>query len=177
MAATTMKHTTDERPLVTIETTVNGQAVRASIEPRTTLLDFLRDTLNLKGAKRSCDLQVCGACTVLVDGTPMSSCCTLAYEANGKQVTTIEGLSRHGSLDPVQQAFIEVGAVQCGFCTSGMILSAKSLLAENPRPTRDEITAYLGGNLCRCTGYWRILEAIERASEIAAWDEDQGAGT
>jgi aerobic carbon-monoxide dehydrogenase small subunit len=173
MTATTMTETTDERPLVTIETTVNGQAVRASIEPRTTLLDFLRDTLNLKGAKRSCDLQVCGACTVLVDGTPMSSCCTLAYEANGKQVTTIEGLSRHGSLDPVQQAFIEVGAVQCGFCTSGMILSAKSLLAENPRPTRDEITAYLGGNLCRCTGYWRIREAIERASEIAG-GADQG---
>src|SRR5680860_429002 len=128
----TMHVIKEERPTLAIELTVNGQFVSATIEPRTMLLDFIRDTLGLTGAKRSCDLQVCGACTVLVDGNPVSSCCTLAYETNGKNVTTIEGLSRHGSLDPIQQAFIETGAVQCGFCTPGMILSAKSLLAENP---------------------------------------------
>jgi aerobic-type carbon monoxide dehydrogenase small subunit (CoxS/CutS family) len=148
-----------------IELTVNGQPVSATIEPRTILLDFLRDHLGLTGAKRSCDLQVCGACTVLIDGNPVSSCCTLAYEANGKQVTTIEGLSRNSSLDPVQQSFIETGAVQCGFCTAGMVLSAKSLLAENPAPTREEIASYLSGNLCRCTGYWRIIEAVQLAGE------------
>ena len=154
----------EERPLVTIELTVNGQHLATTIEPRTMLLDFVRDTLGLTGAKRSCDLQVCGACTVLVNGKPMSSCCTLAYEANGKSLTTIEGLSRHGSLDPIQQAFIDTGAVQCGFCTPGMILSAKSLLNENPAPVREDIASYLGGNLCRCTGYWRILEAVQLAA-------------
>jgi carbon-monoxide dehydrogenase small subunit len=155
----------EEWPRIAIELTVNGQPVSTTIEPRTTLLDFIRDHLGLTGAKRSCDLQVCGACTVLIDGYPVSSCCTLAYEANGRTVTTIEGLSRHGSLDPVQQAFIETGAVQCGFCTSGMVLSAKSLLAENPSPSREEIAAYLSGNLCRCTGYWRIIDAVQLAGE------------
>lgn len=150
---------------MTIETTVNGQQVIADIEPRTMLLDFLRDSLGLTGAKRSCDLQVCGACTVLVDGAPTSSCCTLACEIEGKSVTTIEGLGQHGHLDPLQQSFIETGAVQCGFCTSGMILSASSLLAENPAPTREEISTYLGGNLCRCTGYRRILDAVQLAGE------------
>jgi carbon-monoxide dehydrogenase small subunit len=164
----------EERPLLTIELTVNGQPVAATIEPRTMLLDFVRDHLGLTGAKRSCDLQVCGACTVLVDGVPASSCCTLAYEANGKSVTTIEGLSRHGSLDPVQQAFIDAGAVQCGFCTAGMILSAKSLLKENPQPSRDDIVAYLGGNLCRCTGYWRIIDAIQLAGENIRTSENGG---
>ena len=155
----------EERPAIVIALTVNGQPVEATIEPRAMLLDFIRDTLGLTGAKRSCDLQVCGACTVLVDGAPVSSCCTLAYEVHGKSVTTIEGLSRHGSLDPIQQAFIEVGAVQCGFCTPGMILSAKALLAENPAPSRGDISVYLGGNLCRCTGYWRIIDAIQLAGK------------
>jgi carbon-monoxide dehydrogenase small subunit len=164
----TMTATVDtglETPTVTIGTTVNGRPVSATIEPRMTLLDFVRDELGLRGAKRSCDLQVCGACTVLIDGRPVSSCCTLAYEANGKQITTIEGLSRQGGLDPVQQAFIDAGAVQCGFCTSGMVLSAKTLLAENAEPSREEIAAYLGGNLCRCTGYWRIIEAVQLAGK------------
>jgi len=159
---------------VTIELTVNGQLVTATVEPRTILLDFIRDKLGLTGAKRSCDLQVCGACTVLVEGIPVSSCCTLVYEANGTTVTTIEGLSRRGSLDPIQRAFIETGAVQCGFCTPGMILSAKSLLAENPAPSREDIEAYLGGNLCRCTGYWRILEAIQLAAARITGSEEEG---
>ncbi|CAN5521347.1 glyceraldehyde dehydrogenase subunit gamma [soil metagenome] len=163
MATTTMQELVTQE-LLPISTTVNGKPVERTIEPRTILLDFLRDDLGLTGAKRSCDLQVCGACTVLVDGVPVSSCCTLAFEADGKSLTTIEGLARGGSLDPVQQAFVDTGAVQCGYCTAGMILSAKALLAENPAPNREEIEAHLGGNLCRCTGYWRILEAVELAS-------------
>lgn len=160
-----------ERSVVQISLTVNDQAIEATIEPRTMLLDFLRDTLGLKGAKRSCDLQVCGVCTVLLDGVPVSACCTLAYEANGKTVTTIEGLSRYGVLDPVQQAFINASAIQCGFCTPGMILATKALLAENPQPTRDEIKSYLSGNLCRCTGYWNILDAVEEAARLTAEQE------
>jgi len=172
----TMHVIKEERPTLAIELTVNGRPVAATVEPRTMLLDFIRDTLGLTGAKRSCDLQVCGACTVLVDGLPVSSCCTLAYEANGKGVTTIEGLSWHGSLDPVQQAFVETGAVQCGFCTPGMILTARSLLAGNPKPSRAEISAYLGGNLCRCTGYRRIIDAVQLAgSSIAELNEGGGS--
>ena len=160
--------TTDvDRPTVELRLTVNGRPVRRTVEPRTTLLDFLRDDLELTGAKRSCDLQVCGSCTVLVDGVPVSSCCTLAYEASGKDVLTIEGLSpfgSHGKLHPIQQAFVEQNALQCGFCTAGMVLSVKALLDEIPSPTRDEIKAYLRGNLCRCTGYWNILAAVEDAA-------------
>jgi aerobic-type carbon monoxide dehydrogenase small subunit (CoxS/CutS family) len=150
---------------ITVETMVNGQRVTRTVEARRMLLDFVRDDLGLKGTKRSCDSQVCGACTVLVDGLPVSSCCTLAYEATGKQVTTIEGLSRNGSLDPVQEAFIAESAIQCGFCTPGMILAVKALLEENPDPTRDEIEANLSSNLCRCTGYWNIIDAVERAAQ------------
>lgn len=161
---------------ITIETTVNGQSVRASIPAQTTLLDFVRDDLGLRGAKRSCDVQVCGACTLLLDGAPVSSCCTLAWEANGREVTTIEGLAAHGTLDPVQQAFVDTGAVQCGFCTSGMVLTATSLLAKNPDPSRDEVVAYMSGNLCRCTGYWRIIDAIQLAGArllVAPKDEER----
>ena len=149
---------------IAVETTVNGQRVSRTVESRRMLLDFIRDDLGLKGTKRSCDSQVCGACTVLVDGLPVSSCCTLAYEATGKQVTTIEGLSRNGSLDPVQEAFIAESAIQCGFCTPGMILAVKVLLEENPDPTRAESEANLASNLCRCTGYWNIIDAVERAA-------------
>ncbi|MGD9711350.1 MAG: (2Fe-2S)-binding protein [Thermomicrobiales bacterium] len=156
---------TGSAKMVTIETTVNGRSISRTFPAQTTLLDFVRDDLGLRGAKRSCDTQVCGACTVLLDGRPVSSCCTLAWEANGKTVTTIEALSAHGTLDPVQQAFVDTGAVQCGFCTSGMVLSAKALLAEMPEPSREEIFAYLSGNLCRCTGYWRIIDAIQLAGE------------
>ena len=150
---------------ITVETTVNGQPVARTVESRRMLLDFVRDDLGLKGTKRSCDSQVCGACTVLVDGLPVSSCCTLAYEATGKQLTTIEGLSRNGSLDPVQEAFIAETAIQCGFCTPGMILAVKVLLEENPEPTRAEIEQNLASNLCRCTGYWNIIDAVERAAQ------------
>ena len=150
---------------ITVETTVNGRAVSKQVEARRMLLDFLRDDLGLKGAKRSCDSQVCGACTVLLDGLPVSSCCTLAYEASGKQVTTIEALSQNGALDPVQEAFIEESAIQCGYCTPGMILAVKVLLEENPDPTRAEIEQNLASNLCRCTGYWNIIDAVERAAQ------------
>lgn len=154
-----------ERPKrFALKAMVNGRPVETLIEPRRMLLDWLRLDLGLTGTKSSCDLQVCGACTVLVDGTPVSSCCTLAYEVNGKGVTTIEGLARHGELDPVQEAFIEESAIQCGFCTPGMVMSVKALLTDNPSPGREEIRDYLAGNLCRCTGYWNIMDAVERAA-------------
>jgi aerobic-type carbon monoxide dehydrogenase small subunit (CoxS/CutS family) len=148
--------------------TVNGDAVVLHVEPRELLLPVLRDRLGLRGVKQSCDVQVCGVCTVLVDGVPVSSCTTLAVEAEGKAVETIEGLSTDGRLHPIQQAFVDRAAVQCGFCTPGMILSAKALLAENPRPSRDEIVAYLGGNICRCTGYFNVVAAVEDAAERLA---------
>jgi carbon-monoxide dehydrogenase small subunit len=151
---------------MTLRLTVNDRPVEADVEARTMLLDFLRGQLGLTGAKRSCDLQVCGACTVLVDGVPVSSCCTLAYEVNGKSVETIEGMACYGELHPIQDAFIRAVALQCGFCTPGMILTTKALLTENPHPTRDEIKAYLSGNLCRCTGYWNIIEAVELAARL-----------
>lgn len=157
--------TTELQTTLDIETTINGRRINRTIEARRMLLDFLRDDLDLKGAKRSCDSQVCGACTVLLDGLPVSACCTLAYEADGKNVTTIEGLSSNGTLDPIQQAFVDESAIQCGFCTSGMILATRVLLAENPDPTRDEIEQHLSSNLCRCTGYWNIIDAVERAAE------------
>jgi carbon-monoxide dehydrogenase small subunit len=144
--------------------TVNGRPVELEIEPREMLLDVIRDRLGLTGAKRSCDLQVCGACTLLLDGEPVSACCTLAYEANGRAVETIEGLAPGGQLHPIQSAFIENAALQCGFCTSGMILATKALLAENPSPSESEIKHYLAGNLCRCTGYWNIVTAVEDAA-------------
>ena len=143
-----------------MELTVNGRAVSLEIPPQMTLLDLLRDRLNLKGVKRSCDLQVCGACTILVDGHAVSSCTYLAYEARGADVLTIEGLADGNILHPMQQAFIDNGAFQCGFCTPGMILAAKSLLDETPRPSEEKVKEYMEGNICRCTGYRKILEAI-----------------
>ena len=124
------------------------------------LLDLLRDRLSLKGAKRSCDLQVCGTCTVLVNGKAVSSCTFLAYEARGAEVLTIEGLADGNRLHPMQQAFVDNGAFQCGFCTPGMILAAKSLLDEVPQPSVEKVKEYMQGNICRCTGYRKILEAI-----------------
>jgi carbon-monoxide dehydrogenase small subunit len=153
---------------LTIETTLNGRPRTLEIEPRAILLDVLRDRLELTGAKRSCDTQVCGACTVLLDGEPVSACCTLAYEADGHSIETIEGLATPDSLHPIQQAFVDNVAIQCGFCTPGFVLTTKALLAENPHPTRPEIESFLGGNLCRCTGYWNILEAVEDAAERMA---------
>ncbi|MFN8593032.1 MAG: (2Fe-2S)-binding protein [Thermomicrobiales bacterium] len=153
---------------ITLTSTVNGQQVTLAVEPRTILLDLLRDRLGLTGAKRSCDSQVCGACTVLLNGAPVSACSTLACEAAGGTIETIEGLAGPGGLHPIQQAFVDRAAIQCGFCTPGFVLTTKALLAENPRPTRAEIEHYLGGNLCRCTGYWNILAAVEDAAERLA---------
>lgn len=147
---------------------VNGQPVSLDVQPNLTLLDLLRNRLDLKGAKRSCDLQVCGACTVLVNGKAVSSCTYLAFEARNTTVLTIEGLADGERLHPLQQAFVDNAALQCGFCTSGMILAAKSLLDENPRPTVSEVKDYMNGNICRCTGYKKILEAVlDAASRMA----------
>lgn len=150
---------------LTISTTINGRLVQDLIEPRMLLIDFLRERVGLTGTKRSCDVQVCGACTVLIDDRPVSSCCTLAYESDGKTVTTIEGLAQAGELDIVQQAFVDTGAIQCGFCTPGMILTTTALLTDSPSPDREMVESWLGGNLCRCTGYWKILDAVELAAQ------------
>ena len=139
---------------------VNGQMVTLDLPAHALLLDVLRDRLGLKGAKRSCDMQVCGACTVLVDGVPVSACTYLAIEADGREVSTVEGLGDGDDLHPLQRSFIERGAVQCGFCTSGMLMAAKALLDEEPAPTAERVAAYLRGNLCRCTGYRKVIEAV-----------------
>ena len=146
---------------------VNGRARELGTAPHALLLDVLRDGLELKGAKRSCDTQVCGACTVLVDGLAVSACTYLAIEADGRSVLTVEGLADGESLHPLQRAFVEAGAVQCGFCTSGMLLTAWAMLAENAQPTREDVLHSLRGSLCRCTGYRKIVDAILAAAEPA----------
>lgn len=155
-----MNPSNPEIPWMRVELTLNGHHVGVEIEPRDLLIDVLRDRLALKGTKRSCDVQVCGACTVLVDGLPTSSCTTLCADVHEREVTTIEGVAANGVLDPVQRAFIAHGALQCGFCTPGMILAVKSLLALDPHPTEEAIRHYLRGNICRCTGYVKIIEAV-----------------
>ncbi len=148
---------------------LNGKPFEIECEAQETLAEVLRNRLNLNGTKISCEVQVCGACTVLVDGLPVSACTYLAYEARGKNVTTIEGLEKpDGTLHPVQQAFIDEFAFQCGFCTPGMIMAAKALLDENSKPTEDEIIHYMDGNICRCTGYVPIVKAIQRAADEMA---------
>jgi carbon-monoxide dehydrogenase small subunit len=144
---------------------VNGRSYEVAIEPRTTLLEVLRDKLELTGTKLSCGAGECGACTVLMDGKAVLSCLTLAITAREKSITTIEGLAKGATLHPIQKAFIDYGAIQCGFCTPGMIMSAKALLDENPNPTRQEVKEALGGNLCRCTGYVKITDAVIAAAE------------
>jgi len=146
---------------------VNGRRHELRIEPRETLAEVLRDRLSLTGIKVSCDAQVCGACTVLVDGLAVSACTYLAADAEGRSVRTVEGLAQGGSLAPLQQAFIDHAAFQCGFCTAGMLMAATALLEENPNPTRDEVVAGLEGNLCRCTGYAPIVEAVLAAAHTA----------
>src|SRR3989475_2993191 len=150
-----------------IRLVVNGRARELEIDAHALLLDVLRDGLDLKGAKRSCDTQVCGACTVLVDGLAVSACTYLAVETDERSVLTVEGLADGESLDPLQRAFLDAGAVQCGFCTSGMLLTASALLRENPAPTREDVLHYLRGSLCRCTGYRKIVEAVLAAAETA----------
>lgn len=147
-----------------IRLVVNGRPRELEIASHALLLDVLRDQLDLKGAKRSCDSQVCGACTVLVDGLAVSACTYLAVEADGCSVLTVEGLADGDRLHPIQQAFIEHGAVQCGFCTAGMLLTARALLDEEPAPSREDVLHHLRGSLCRCTGYRKIVEAILAAA-------------
>ena len=156
-----------------VSATVNGERVELDIEPRELLIQVLRDRLGLHGVKQSCDVQVGGVCTVLVDGEPVSSCTTLALEIDGKHVETIEGLAADGALDPIQQAYVDCAAIQCGFCTPGMVLSTKALLAQSPNPTRDEVKTYLSGNICRCTGYWNILDAVDDAARRLRGSEGQ----
>jgi carbon-monoxide dehydrogenase small subunit len=146
--------------------TLNGESVQVEIEPHLTLLQLLRDKLELMGTKEGCGMGECGACTVLLDGKTVNSCIFPAMEVDGKSITTIEGLTdAQGNLHPIQKAFIEYGAIQCGFCTPGIVLSAKALLDENPKPTEEEIRNGIAGNLCRCTGYLQIVQAIKAASE------------
>lgn len=144
----------------TIRLTVNGEEKVLTIGVQQTLLEVLREDLGLTGTKKGCNQGECGACTVLLDGKPVSSCLLLAVKADGKTVLTIEGLAQAGELHPMQQAFNEKGAIQCGFCSPGMILVAKSLLERNPNPTTAEIKEAIAGNICRCTGYLQIIEAI-----------------
>ncbi len=147
-----------------LELTVNGAARSMDVPPSTTLLDLLRDCLGLKGTKEYCHSGVCGACTVLLDGRAASSCSLLAGQAYGHDVVTIEGLTPADGLHPIQQAFVDNFGLQCGYCTPGMILLAKALLDENPSPSREEIIRYMGGNICRCTGYAGILRSVEAAA-------------
>ncbi len=148
-----------------LEFTVNDEALELEIEPHKTLLEVLREELGYTGTKEGCGLGACGACTVLVDGAPTLACLTLALEMRGKRVTTIEGLVKNGQPDPLQSAFVNHGAIQCGFCTPGQIMSAKALLTSNPRPSNQEIREALAGNLCRSTGYTKIVEAVESQVE------------
>ncbi len=148
-----------------IRFTLNGDPVEVEIDPHLTLLQLLRDKLELLGTKEGCGMGECGSCTVLLDGKTINSCIFPAWEVEGRTVTTIEGLTdAQGNLHPIQKAFVEYGAIQCGFCTPGMVLSAKALLDENPKPTEEEIRNGIAGNLCRCTGYLQIVQAIKAAS-------------
>jgi aerobic carbon-monoxide dehydrogenase small subunit len=150
-----------------LELLVNGAPVVREIEPRELLLDVLRDRLGLTGAKRSCDVQACGACTVLMDGRPVSSCCFLAADAEGRRVLTIEGLAEHDEFERLEEAFTRHAALQCGFCTPGMVLTVAALLETGELTSVDEIKRGLGGNLCRCTGYRGIVEAVSELAGVA----------
>jgi carbon-monoxide dehydrogenase small subunit len=154
-----------EDQTVSLTMVVNGKSTEVQIAPDELLVDVLRDRLGLTGTKVGCNEGECGACTVIMEGKAVLSCLIPAMRAQGKQITTIEGLSDEDSLHPLQQAFVEHGAVQCGYCIPGFIMSAKALLDQNPHPTRDEIKEAVAGNLCRCTGYVKILEAIESVAK------------
>jgi carbon-monoxide dehydrogenase small subunit len=148
-----------------LELNVNNEVWEIEVQPHRTLLEVLREDLSLTGAKEGCGLGACGACTVLVNGSPSLSCLTLATDVQNKHITTIEGLTKDGQPDPIQLAFVDHGAIQCGFCTPGSIMSAKALLERNANPSREEILEAMSGNLCRCTGYKKIIEAVESAAE------------
>jgi carbon-monoxide dehydrogenase small subunit len=148
-----------------IKIRINGEAREVAVEPHWTLLEAVREQLGLTGSKEGCGTGDCGACSMIVDGRLITSCLMLAPEADGSEITTIEGMTRNGELHPVQQAFIDTGGVQCGFCTPGMIMATKALLDRNPRPSLEDVRLGLAGNLCRCTGYAKIYEAVLAASE------------
>lgn len=148
-----------EKRLLTL--TVNGQKYELFINPKTLLVEVIRDHIGLTGTKRGCDTVSCGACTVLIDGMAVKSCSVLAVQAEGRQITTVEGLEKNGKLVPLQKAFLDHGSYQCGFCTSGMLMSCEALLKENPSPTKEEIRDGIEGNICRCTGYNSIVRAVE----------------
>ena len=144
-----------------IELKVNGDTYELAVDPHRTLVQVLREDIGLTGTKVGCDLGECGTCTVHMDGKPVLSCLTLAIEAQGREIVTVEGLVKEGKLDPLQQSFVDHGAIQCGFCTPGMIMTSKALLNNNPSPTEGEIRKAISGNLCRCTGYVKIVDAIK----------------
>ncbi len=150
--------------MIPIKCTINNQPYAVVVKEDLRLLDLLRDNLHLTGTKEGCGEGECGACTVIMDGKTVNACMVMAFQAEGSRITTIEGVSQEDGLHPIQRSFLEVGAVQCGFCTPGMVLSAKALLDSNPEPTRNEIRETISGNLCRCTGYNKIVDAIEIAS-------------
>lgn len=150
---------------VTINTTINSRNYKLSVSPNQTLLNFLREELGLTGTKRGCEIGECGACTVLLDGEAVNSCLVLTPQIDGREVLTVEGLMQNGKLHPLQESFLNHDAVHCGFCTPGMLMSAKALLDKNPNPTEEEIRIAISGNLCRCTGYVQIVEAIKSAAE------------
>jgi aerobic-type carbon monoxide dehydrogenase small subunit (CoxS/CutS family) len=150
---------------IRLRLTVNDQAVETLADGSKTLLEVLREDLQLTGTKHGCELGECGACAVLLDGEPVLSCLSLAHECGGRSVTTVEGLAEHGRLHPLQECFADLGAAQCGYCTPGFLVTAKALLDREPHPSRDRIREALSGNLCRCTGYQQIVEAVEAAAE------------
>ena len=151
---------------IDINLTVNGTKHRVSVEPTEFLVNVLRDRLGLTGTHKDCTIGICGACTVLLEGKPVSSCVLLAVQADGQAISTVESLESEKGLHPLQEAFLRHGAVQCGYCTPGILMTAKALLDDNPNPTRQEITDALRGNLCRCTGYKKIVEAVEEAARL-----------
>jgi len=148
-----------------IHMTINNKEYEVAVQPNQTLVDLLRYELRLTGTKKGCGTGDCGSCTVIMDGKPVNSCLVLAVQANGRKITTIEGLESEEGLHPLQKAFTEKGAIQCGFCSPGMILSTKSLLDKNPQPTEKEIRRAISGNLCRCTGYQKIVDAVKSVTE------------
>src|SRR5438067_8894650 len=153
-----------QRQKAHIEFTLNGEAVEVAFAPHQTLLELLREDLGLTGTKHGCELGECGACAVLVDGEPQLSCLVLALECEGRSIDTVQGLARGAELHPLQAAFADLGAAQCGYCTPGILMTAKALLAHEPHPSRERINEAISGNLCRCTGYQQIVEAIEEAA-------------
>jgi len=166
MPCTTVPANKREEDVIPLQLIINGQPYILEVEPHLTLLDVIRGTFGMTGTKEGCSTGHCGACTVLVNNQPVSSCLMLAAEADGQHILTVEGLATNGQLHPVQEAFVQKGGLQCGFCTAGMMMSTLALLQRNPRPSEQEIRFSLAGNLCRCTGYHKIIDAVQQAAEV-----------